>query len=145
MAIRVSSCMKCGTCSGSCPSGRVVAFRTRALVEARATGTIDYDDPSLWYCTTCYTCMERCPRSIDITDEILHIREEAYRLGKVLEPHKAVLTYIWKTGHAVPINDAVREKRLRLGLSEEPPTTHRHADALAVVRALMEEEGVTNE
>ncbi len=137
--------MKCGTCSGSCPSGRVVAFRTRQLVEARSTGDIDYDDVSIWYCTTCYNCMERCPRSIDITDEILRIREEAYRLGKVLEPHRAVLTFLYDTGHAVPINDKVKAKRKALDLPELPPTTYQSEAALAAVRAILAEAGVTNE
>ncbi|MBN1786172.1 MAG: CoB--CoM heterodisulfide reductase subunit C [Candidatus Methanofastidiosa archaeon] len=138
----VRSCMKCGSCTASCPSGRVVAFRTRKLVEDRAIGEIDYDDLSLWYCTTCFNCMERCPRGIDITDEILKIREEAYRKGKVLEPHRAVLRYIYRSGHAVPINPEVREKRMALGLSELPPTTHTFEEALLEVRRIMEDEGI---
>jgi len=133
----IQSCMKCGTCTASCPSGRVVAFRTRELVENRTTGNIDYDDISLWYCTTSFKCMERCPRGIDITDEILKIRQEAYRLGKVLDTHKAVLGYIYRTGHAVPINEKNREKRKSLGLEELPPTTHSFEDALEEVRNLM--------
>jgi len=133
----IQSCMKCGTCTASCPSGRVVAFRTRELVEKRAIGEIDYDDISLWYCTTCFNCMERCPRNIDITEEILRIREEAYQKGKVLESHSAVLGYISKTGHAVPINDENKAKRKGLGLDELPPTTHSFKDALEEVRKLM--------
>ncbi|HOP08791.1 MAG TPA: CoB--CoM heterodisulfide reductase subunit C [Candidatus Methanofastidiosa archaeon] len=135
----IQSCMKCGTCTASCPSGRVVAFRTRELVEKRACGEMDYDDLSLWYCTTCFNCMERCPRGIDITEEILKIRQEAYRLGKVLESHKAVLGYIYRTGHAVPINDRNRERRKELGLDELPPTTHSFEGARDEVRKLMGE------
>jgi len=134
--------MKCGSCTASCPSGRVVAFRTRKLVEDRALGEIDLSDISIWYCTTCFNCMERCPRGIDITEEILKIREEAYRQDMVLEPHRAVLMYIFKTGHAVPIKDEIKAKRTSLGLDEVPPTTHRFSAALDEVRKLMEAENI---
>lgn len=145
MANTIFSCMKCGTCSASCPSGRVVAFKTRKLVEDRCLGNIDYDNLEIWYCTTCYNCMERCPRDIDITEEILKIREEAFACGKALPAHSSVMDYIRKTGHAVPINDAAREKRKSLGLSELPPTTHSFEDALEEVRALARPRGECRE
>lgn len=141
----IYSCMKCGTCTGSCPSGRVVSFRTRQLVEAHCLGEIDLDDVAIWYCTTCYNCMERCPRNIDITDDILRIREEAYKQGKVLPQHKDVMSYIYRTGHAVPINEEIKDLRESLGLSRIPPTTYKFEEALGVVRLLLEEGGFNDE
>ncbi|MHC1604437.1 MAG: 4Fe-4S dicluster domain-containing protein [Candidatus Methanofastidiosia archaeon] len=135
--------MKCGTCTSSCPSGRIVSFSTRKLVEERNLGEIDYGSEKIWYCTTCYTCMERCPRNIDITDEILKIREEAFKMGKELAPHKMVLKNIYGSGHAVPIIEEIIAKRERIGLSGIPPTTHRYKESLEIVRKIMEEEGVT--
>ena len=56
-------CFQCGTCTGSCASGRFTAFRTRKVVRRAQLGLKDQILPSddLWMCTTCYTCYERCP------------------------------------------------------------------------------------
>lgn len=145
MTNSIYSCMKCGTCTGACPSGRVVAFRTRKIVEDHCNDEVDLDDEALWYCTTCYNCMERCPRHIDITDDILSLREQAYRAGKALEPHIKVLGYLKKTGHAVSLSEKVANKREALGLPRKPPTTHSYEDALDEVRRILEEEGVSGE
>lgn len=42
-----------------------------------------------------------------------------------------------KTGHAVPINDEIREVRKNIGLDEVPPTTHRYEEALEEVQKLV--------
>ena len=69
-------CYQCGTCTGSCPSGRTTAFRTRQLIRKAQLGLKDDILPSeeLWMCTTCYSCVERCPRDVDIVDIIILMR-----------------------------------------------------------------------
>ena len=44
--------------------------------------------------------------------------------------------FVLNTGHAVPINDAVKALRVKIGLPEVPPTTHAHPDALEEVQKL---------
>ena len=77
-------------------------------------------DPDLWLCTTCYTCQERCPREIEIADAILAIGAIAVHEGIRLPAHRKVSELVLECGHAVPINDSVKEKRERLGMDVLP-------------------------
>ncbi|MEA3282988.1 MAG: 4Fe-4S dicluster domain-containing protein [Euryarchaeota archaeon] len=62
--LEILTCMQCGTCSGSCPSGRYTGMITRKLVRKARMSTDVLHDPNLRMCTTCYTCQERCQRII---------------------------------------------------------------------------------
>ena len=135
--LEILTCMQCGTCSGSCPSGRYTGMITRKLVrKARVGGDILHDE-DLWMCTTCYTCQERCPRGIRITDAILKIRTIAVHEGIMLPAHREVSQLVLQYGHAVPINDSVKERRVKLGMESLPETVHKYPDALADVQTLL--------
>jgi len=136
---KINLCIQCGTCTASCPSGRRTAFRTRQLIRRAVLGLKEsvLSDKDLWLCTTCYTCLERCPRGVDPTDVILAMRTMAVQSGHMLDRHKLVASLVMKSGHAVPIDDANRKTRTSLGLSELPPTTHTHGDALAEVQTVV--------
>lgn len=134
----VLTCMQCGSCSGSCPSGRYTSLNTRRIVrKARKNKDILHDD-DLWMCATCYNCQERCPRGIKIVDAILMIRTIAVHEGIMLPAHRKISELVLKHGHAVPINDATKEKRKNLGLEELPETVHKYPEALADVKKLLE-------
>lgn len=140
---RISLCIQCGTCTASCPSGRRTAFRTRQLMRRALLGFKEsvLSDKDLWLCTTCFTCLERCPRGVDPTDVILVLRNMAVKAGYILNRHRTVATLFLKTGHAAPINDANREKRVKLGLTEVPPTTHMFQDALLELQEIVKRTG----
>ena len=142
-ADRLRTCIQCGTCSSVCPSGRRTAFRTRELMRKALLGLKDevLSSPDLWLCATCLTCLERCPRQIKITDVIIIMRNMAVAEGYMLPQHRKSSQKLLETGHAVPINDANREMRKELGLSEIPPTTHSSEKALADVKKIMERTG----
>ncbi|PXF56567.1 MAG: CoB--CoM heterodisulfide reductase subunit C [Candidatus Methanogaster sp.] len=135
--IEILTCLQCGTCSGSCPSGRYTEMATRKIVRNACAGTDVLHDPDLWLCTTCYTCQERCPREIKITDAILAIREIAVHEGIMLPAHKKVSQLVLECGHAVPINDIVKEKRRELEMDELPETVHKYPEALSEVQTLL--------
>jgi heterodisulfide reductase subunit C len=116
-------CIQCGTCTASCESGRWTALKTRSIVRKVVLGDLSVlDDPDIWLCTTCYQCYERCPRDVRPTDVIMELRNYATKRGNISPNHRAVVGYLKNTGHAVPINDEVRQKRIELGLEELPPT-----------------------
>lgn len=135
---KITVCVQCGTCTASCPSGRRTAFRTRQIMRKALMGLKDevLKDPDLWLCTTCYTCLERCPRGVDPTDVILILRRIAVKEGHMLDKHKNVSSLVLTHGHAVPINDAAKKMRVSLGLSEVPPTTHASKEALTEVQTI---------
>jgi CoB--CoM heterodisulfide reductase subunit C len=116
-------CIQCGTCTASCESGRWTALKTRSIVRKVVLGDLSVlDDPDIWLCTTCYQCYERCPRDVRPTDVIIELRNYATKRGNISPNHRAVVGYLKNTGHGVPINDEVRQRRKELGLEELPPT-----------------------
>jgi heterodisulfide reductase subunit C len=142
-ADRLRTCIQCGTCSAVCPSGRRTAFRTREVIRKALLGLRDEilvsDD--LWFCTTCYACLERCPRQIKVTDAILIMRNMAVDHGFMLPQHRKASQKLISTGHAVPIDDANRKIRKDLGLEEVPPTTHSNEKALNDVKEILKRTG----
>ncbi len=131
-------CYQCGTCTGGCPSGRLTAYRVRQLIRSAMFGLGDYiKKEDLWMCTTCYTCYERCPRDVKITEIIKAMRNVAAQLGYLHLAHRKTCLYVYLTGHAVPVNDQIKEVRKRLGLTEVPPTTHKYPEVLEHIRGMM--------
>jgi len=139
----VEHCFQCGTCSGGCPSGRRTPYRVRQLVRKCLMGLKDdvIADDALWMCTTCYTCQERCPREIKIVEIVKMARNVAAQNGFMAPAHKATGSFVIKTGHGVPINDATMELRKRVGLGELPPTVHSFPEALEEVQKICEATG----
>ncbi|WP_297828420.1 CoB--CoM heterodisulfide reductase subunit C, partial [uncultured Methanobrevibacter sp.] len=134
----VKHCFQCGTCSGSCPSGRRTPYKVRQIVRKCLLGLKEevIADEALWMCTTCYTCQERCLRSVKIVEIIKKARNIAAHAGYMAKPHKMTGVFVMNTGHGVPINDATKELRKAIGLSEIPPTTHAFPEALEEVQKI---------
>ncbi|MBQ2666901.1 CoB--CoM heterodisulfide reductase subunit C [Methanobrevibacter sp.] len=134
----VKHCFQCGTCSGSCPSGRRTPYKVRQIVRKCLLGLKEevITDDALWMCTTCYTCQERCLRSVKIVEIIKKARNIAAHAGYMAKPHKMTGVFVINTGHAVPINDAAKALRVKIGLPELPPTTHSYPEALEEVQKL---------
>lgn len=135
----VAVCFQCGTCTGACPSGRRTPYRIRQLVRRAVMGLKDdvISDDSIWMCTTCYECQERCPRGIKIVDIVKIVRNYAAQAGYMGKAHKMVGSFVIKTGHAVPINPQTQELRKSVGLDELPPTTHSFPGALEEVQGIV--------
>ena len=140
---RIRACIQCGTCSSVCPSGRHTAFRTRELMRKAVLGLKNevLSSQDLWLCATCYTCLERCPREIKITDAIIFMRNMAADQGFMLPEHKKASQKLLSTGHAVPIDEAHQELRKNLGLQKLPPTTHSNKKALLQVQEILKRTG----
>ena len=134
----VKHCFQCGTCSGSCPSGRRTPYKVRQIVRKCLLGLKEevITDDALWMCTTCYTCQERCLRSVKIVEIIKKARNIAAHAGYMAKPHKMTGVFVMNTGHGVPINDATKALRAKIGLPEIPPTTHAFPEALAEVQKI---------
>ncbi len=142
----IRSCINCGTCSGSCPSGRRTALHTRSLIRRALIGDKSiFTDITLWFCSTCYTCYERCPRNIPTTDIIIKLRNIAVEQGDILDPHYELSKSFYETGHGVPINGVEnqrwRELRESLALPSLPPTVHSFLEDLKECQELLKLSG----
>ena len=141
---KIRACINCGTCTGSCPSGRRTAYRTRSAIRKALTGDESVlQDIDIWMCSTCYYCYERCPRDIPVTDMIIKLRNIAVEEGYILDNHLVLADKIfYATGHGVPANQPDqqqwRDLRESYGLPPLPPTVHSHPEALKECQKLME-------
>ncbi|WP_410507944.1 CoB--CoM heterodisulfide reductase subunit C [Methanosarcina hadiensis] len=134
----VLSCMHCGTCTGSCPSGRHTGLNTRRIIrDARKNRPEILSDDDLWLCTTCYTCQERCPRGIPITDALLELRRLAVKEGFMRPEHRRVSEMVIECGHAVPLDEETMKKREELGLDPVPETVQKYPEALEELKTLL--------
>ncbi len=144
---KIRACINCGTCTGSCPSGRRTAYRTRSAIRKALTGDESVlQDIDIWLCTTCYYCYERCPRNIPVTDMIIKLRNIAVEEGYILDNHFNLADKIfYATGHGVPAsgegNKKWRDLRVSYGLPPLPPTVHSHPEALKECQELMKSSG----
>jgi len=75
------TCLQCGTCGGSCPSGPDMDHTPRALFAMINAGMRDevLQSNTPWYCVACYYCMVRCPKDIPITDLMYSLKRMAVR------------------------------------------------------------------
>jgi heterodisulfide reductase subunit C len=140
----ISVCYQCGTCTGSCPMGRRNALRTRKIMRMVALGLKEdlLKSDEIWYCATCYTCTDRCPRHVKPTDVILALRNMATKQHLAPKNFLANAGYIYQSGHAVPNNDANRALRVKLGLTKDPPTTHMYPEYLPGIQKILEATGL---
>jgi heterodisulfide reductase subunit C len=84
--IRVSGvnprkCMKCGKCSGTCPSYGEMEYHPHQFVYMVENGDIDtlLSSESVYKCLTCFACVERCPRGVEPAKLIEAVRLMAIR------------------------------------------------------------------
>ena len=135
----VNLCFQCGTCTGSCPSGRQTAFRTRKVIRQAQLGFSEVlDSDELWMCTTCFTCQERCPRGVEIVDVIMALRNMAVKKGNMAEAHRKAAGYLARFGALVPLGKEPREWRKNVELPETSPVAQFNEEALAQVQKIME-------
>ena len=84
--IRVSGvnprkCMKCGKCSGTCPSYGEMEYHPHQFVYRVENGDIDtlLSSESVYKCLTCFACVDRCPRGVEPAKIIAAVRRVAIR------------------------------------------------------------------
>jgi len=77
------SCIQCGTCSASCPTGYAMDLTLRQLWKLIQLGLKDevVNSRTFWLCTTCKACTARCPRGIDLTETMLMLKRYAVKEG----------------------------------------------------------------
>ena len=95
----IQICMQCGTCSGVCPWNLVRKFSPRLLIRQASLGVEGYESEALWNCVTCRTCVENCPRGVDIIDVIRSARSLMQESGTVPPPFRAPLGSLKSDGN----------------------------------------------
>ena len=75
-------CMRCGKCSGTCPSYDEMEYHPHQFVYMVESGDIETlkNSPSIYKCLSCFACVDRCPRGVEPAKMI-----EALRLSVIRE------------------------------------------------------------
>ena len=60
-------CMRCGKCSGTCPSYDEMEYHPHQFVYMVENGDIDalMKSESVYKCLSCFACVDRCPRGVE--------------------------------------------------------------------------------
>lgn len=114
-------CYQCATCTGSCPVARFDSkYNPRITILRIARGEEEkvINNEALWWCTTCFTCQERCPQDIKITEVFLAMQNKAYELGKAPMKFTKSIESIYKNGIISPLSGFTLKQRERLGLGK---------------------------
>ena len=77
----VQKCMRCGKCSGTCPSYDEMEYHPHEFVYMVEKGDVEklLKSESVYRCLTCFACVERCPRGVEPAKVIEAVRLEAIR------------------------------------------------------------------
>ena len=65
--VNPKKCMKCGKCSGTCPSYDEMEYHPNEFVAMVRKGQIEelMASKSIYKCLSCFACVERCPRNVE--------------------------------------------------------------------------------
>jgi len=82
---KISSCLQCRKCSCGCPVAARVDIKPHELVRLVQLGERDevLSSRMIWECTSCETCVTRCPQQVDIPAVIDSLRQMSRAHGKV--------------------------------------------------------------
>jgi heterodisulfide reductase subunit C len=80
---RLTACIQCGTCGGSCPSAADMEHTPRMLFAMIRAGlradVLRSNTP--WMCVSCNFCTVRCPQEVHIPDVMAAVKAIAEREG----------------------------------------------------------------
>jgi heterodisulfide reductase subunit C len=138
-ALEIGSCIQCGMCSASCPSGKRTPLIVRNLLRKVLIGQEEvFSEDDIWLCSTCYTCFERCPRNLPITDTIIFLRNLAVQKGHMHPTHLDLCSKLYNSGHCIAADDKKwNDLREYYGLDGFPPTVQSDFSELEEVQQIL--------
>jgi heterodisulfide reductase subunit C len=112
-------CYQCGTCASSCPVARITTrYNPRLVIKNALLGnrTEVITKDSIWLCSSCYNCQERCPQGVEIAELIYALRNIAIKEGQVPLAFIEMASNLISEGRVVPISSFSLRRRDTYGL-----------------------------
>jgi len=124
----IRKCYACGTCAAGCPVRRFhPAFNPRRIIRMVLLGMRQQvlKEPFLWLCATCFTCQERCPQGVRISDLMRALKNMAARGGNMPDGIPLQVNLLREKGTLYPLDDFDNKKRTKADL---PSLSQAHDD-----------------
>jgi heterodisulfide reductase subunit C2 len=105
----VSTCIQCGTCTGSCPNAFAMDLTPRQLWYNVLMGEKDtiFHSKTFFLCSVCYYCTLRCPRGLPLTETMGALKQIAAKENLV--PYKNSIRFYKSFMESVRRHGRVRE------------------------------------
>ncbi len=112
-------CMQCGTCTASCPVKVIDPdYNCRRIIRMALIGDKEQVLKSkfIWMCSTCYSCYERCPADVRITDLMTALKNIAVKHGYIHPNIKELINLLEKFGGLTEVSDFENRVREKFGM-----------------------------
>ena len=122
---KIRSCFACRTCVASCPVSAVnEKFNPLRIIRMALYGLREevLGNEFIWLCSSCYSCQERCPQGVSITDFMTLLKNMAVRAGRLPAGVKAQREIILGQGRVYAIDEFDNKKRQKIDLPSLPTT-----------------------
>lgn len=120
---RIAHCFSCGACTAGCPVRWIDArYNPRRIIRMVLLGMKKevFKSKFIWLCSTCYSCQERCPQDVRITDLMNAIKNVAAKSGYAHPSYIQTAEFINETGRLYALEDFDNKKREKANLPALP-------------------------
>jgi heterodisulfide reductase subunit C len=141
---KIAYCFSCGACTAGCPVRWVDAsYNPRKIIRMVLLGMKKevFKSKFIWLCSTCYSCQERCPQDVRITDLMNAIKNVATKSGYAHPSYIQTAELINDSGRLYALEDFDNKKREKIELPSLPTKIDEVAKLIKMCLAgkLMEE------
>lgn len=117
----INRCFACGTCTAACPVREVnEKYNPRKIIRMAVLGMKDkvLSSDFVWLCSSCYTCYERCPQDVRITELMNAMKNIAVKEGHIHPSFVAQIEALTSHGRLYEIGDFDNKKRVKYNLPQ---------------------------
>lgn len=119
----IMRCFQCGTCNVGCPVREIEEkYNPRKIIRMVILGMKErvLSSDFIWLCSACYTCQERCPQDVKISDVMNALKNLAVKEGHIHSSFAKRVELVGTQGRLFPISDFDNTKRKEMGLPQIP-------------------------
>lgn len=112
-------CIQCGTCTASCPVKEIDSeYNCRRIIRFATLGAKEQvlNSKFVWMCSTCYSCYERCPWDVKITDLMTAFKNLAVKYGYIHPNILPRIEILRNNGGLFEITKFTNKMREKMGL-----------------------------
>jgi len=130
----IMRCFACGTCTAGCPVRAIDdRYNPRKIIRMVLLGMREQVLKSnfIWLCSTCYTCYDRCPQDVRLSDIMTALKNIAVREGYIHPSFREQARLVATFGRLYEIEDFDNKKRGKMGL---PPVKKTFDDVTKIIK-----------